>query len=189
MTVVKQIPAAEVQQRVEPVSGDKLNLDPVSKVADPILVEALEKEFDKMVTEERDTKYQVKLTKSKAEDILELVKISKWKGLEAFAVQKCVDEIAPQLEAMKDLDADGEATLAVSGPTLNAVSHYLTSFEGASYEDAVTIVGLAEVVAPAMETLQANRKALQDSALTLDAARKGMTADELRTAYEKGMQG
>lgn len=169
---------AQANVQVRPTSGAALG----SPVADPALVAALDKKFDDAMDAERNQKYTISCGRSVMNNILGLVKTAKWKGLEAFVVQKCYDEIAPQVES-GPLDA---TSIEITGQTLNAVSHYLTTKEGDSYEEAVAVIEIAEAVAPAMEKFQAVRKHLSEIALELDAARKGMTAEELREVYSKG---
>ena len=145
-----------------------------------VKIAQLQEKFDALNTEINAKKYSVVLTKEQTAVLMnEIYPTFAWKGYESYAISETHKQISAEIK--KD-----ELNSSFSAEVIEAVFHFLKSYEGKGVTLAHTFKSICDQFAISIQDINVDRQSLKDLSLELVATEKNIDINELVESLNNG---
>lgn len=139
----------------------------------------LEAKFDALQKRENEFEGEMTLKESEADYLAQsVVGNAPWRGMDAYVVFNTATKLKERLDDAAVLGAQGEENqlvVKVDKVLLESMFHIARQHEGKGADAAKKFAGVLEKISVPMADLNELRKELQETAVELEAARRGMS--------------
>ena len=145
-----------------------------------VKIAQLQEKFDALNTTLNEKTYAVVLSKEQTSVLMnEIYPTFAWKGYESYAIAETHKQISAAVK--KD-----EIKSSFSAEVIEAVFHFLKSYEGKGVTLAHTFKSICDQFAIAVQEINTDRQSLKDLSLELIAAEKNIDINELVDSLNNG---
>lgn len=145
-----------------------------------VKVAQLQEKFDALNETLNNKKYGVVLTKEQTAVLMnEIYPTFAWKGYESYAISETHKQISAEIK-------NDELNSSFSAEVIEAVFHFLKTYEGKGVSLAHTFKTICDQFAIAVQEINTDRQELKDLSLELVATEKNIDINELVESLNNG---
>lgn len=140
---------------------------------DQAKVEELKEKFDLMQKQLTDKLYDIKLSKEETSFLFDVVYDNiPWKGYESYAISETHTQL-------KELIKNGELNGGAKVEIIEAIFHFIKSYESKGVENAKLFRGIADQFALPVQEINTDRQEMRDISLELVSVEQGIPVEQL----------